>query len=205
MSPTRFPDRIGGRLCLDYVNTVDPRRPGEQRDYLTDYATLLDWFQAEDVDLPRSLTWLRRKARSRADEASEAFDQAVRMREALFAVLDASRVDAPVRPADLRLLNGALGESIGHRILAPDDRGGVREEWRIADALTQVLWPVALDAWDLLTEPELTQLRRCPVDAGGCGWLFLDTSRAGNRRWCDMRTCGNRAKARAHYSRSAHA
>ena len=67
------------------------------------------------------------------------------------------------------------------------------------------LWPVAIDAWDLLTEPELAQVRQCPVDAGGCGWLFLDTSRAGNRRWCDMRTCGNRAKVRAHYSRTARA
>ena len=51
-------------------------------------------------------------------------------------------------------------------------------------------------------KPELLRVRQCPIESGGCGWLFLDTSRSGNRRWCDMRTCGNRAKARAHYSRA---
>lgn len=106
-------------------------------------------------------------------------------------------------PSELRELNRALAESGGHRYLAPAERGGVQEKWRSADSLTQVLWPVALDAWDLLTEPELGQVGQCPPEAGGCGWLFLDVSRAGNRRWCDMRTCGNRAKVRAHYVRTA--
>jgi predicted RNA-binding Zn ribbon-like protein len=203
VSATVFPDRVGGRLCLDFVNTVDPRAPGEHREYLTDYDALLDWFQMEDVALPRPLSWLHRRARLDPAGAAAAHHQALAMREALYAVLQASRLDQPVRSSDLAKLNGALGDSIGHRVLARAERGGVREEWRPADTLTQVLWPVAIDAWDLLTEPELAQVRQCPVDAGGCGWLFLDTSRAGNRRWCDMRTCGNRAKVRAHYSRTA--
>jgi predicted RNA-binding Zn ribbon-like protein len=201
--PAAFPDRVGGRLCLDFVNTIDPRRPGEGRDYLPDYTAVLDWFELVDVALPRSLSWLRRRARVAPAEAEAAHRQAVAMREAVLALVQASHDGATVRPDDLAKLNHALGESIGHRVLAPSERGGVREEWRTSDALSQVLWPVAIDAWDLLTEPELDLVRQCPVDAGGCGWLFLDVSRAGNRRWCDMRTCGNRAKARAHYSRTA--
>ena len=203
MPSTAFPDRVGGRLCLDFVNTVDPRRQAESHDYLPDYDAVLDWFQFEDVALPRSLSWLHRQARLRPEEAAAAHRQAIAMREAVFALVRASSLQEVVRPADLAKLNHALGESIGHRVLGRAERGGVREEWRPADTLTQVLWPVAIDAWDLLTEPELAQVRQCPVDAGGCGWLFLDTSRAGNRRWCDMRTCGNRAKVRAHYSRAA--
>ncbi len=203
MSSTAFPVRVGGRLCLDFANTVDPRRPGGSHDYLPDYDAVLDWFQFEDVALPRSLSWLHRRARLHPEEAWAAHRQAVGMREAVFALVQASRLQEDVRRSDLAKLNHALGESIGHRVLGPDERGGVREEWRPADTLTQVLWPVAIDAWDLLTEPELALVRQCPVDAGGCGWLFLDTSRAGNRRWCDMRTCGNRAKVRAHYSRTA--
>ncbi len=125
------------------------------------------------------------------------------MREATFAVLNASRLGGDVRQSDLAKLNDALGESIGHRVLAVAGRGGVREEWRTSDSLAQVLWPVAIDTWDLLTEPELALVRPCPREAGGCGWLFLDTGRAGNRRWCEMRTCGSRPKVRAHYSRTA--
>ena len=200
-----FPDRVGGRLCLDFVNTVDPRGDGMGHDYLASYADILDWFEMVDVRLPRSISWLRRRAKAATDEATAAHRQALAMREAAFAVLATSRVGGDVRHADLAKLNQALGESIGHRVLAAAERGGVREEWRPSDSLGQVLWPVAIDAWDLLTEPELALVRQCPLEAGGCGWLFLDTSRAGNRRWCDMRTCGNRAKVRAHYTRTARA
>jgi predicted RNA-binding Zn ribbon-like protein len=200
--PATFPDRVGGRLCLDFVNTVDPRCPEEGHDYLPDFTAVLDWFELVDVALPRSLSWLRRRAKVVQEEADAAHRQAVAMREAIFALVKASHDGATVHPGDVAKLNRALGESIGHRVLAPSERGGVREKWRTSEALAQVLWPVAIDAWDLLTEPELSFVRQCPVDAGGCGWLFLDVSRAGNRRWCDMRTCGNRAKARTHYSRT---
>lgn len=202
-TPVSFPERVSGRLCLDFVNTVDPRRAGESRDYLGDYADVLDWFSAVDVALPRSVSWLRRRTRQRPQEAADAFRRSIAMREAIFALVNASRLGDPVRRRDLVELNEALADSAGHRFLVPAARGGVQEAWRTGDSLTLVLWPVAIDAWDLLTEPELGQVRQCPVDAGGCGWLFLDTSRAGNRRWCDMRTCGNRAKVRAHYVRAA--
>jgi predicted RNA-binding Zn ribbon-like protein len=38
------------------------------------------------------------------------------------------------------------------------------------------------------------RVRACP--GAGCGWLFLDPR--GQRRWCVMSLCGNRAKARRH-------
>jgi predicted RNA-binding Zn ribbon-like protein len=43
------------------------------------------------------------------------------------------------------------------------------------------------------------RVRECPAD--DCRLIFLDTSRPGSRRWCSMRRCGNRAKARTHYAR----
>ena len=196
-----MPERIAGRICLDFVNTVDPRVGSQQTDYLPDFDAVLDWCEAAEISLPRSVARLRRTAREDAPEARRTHRRVLAMREALFAVTAASIGDAMVRGIDLDQVNRALGESIGHRVLAPATRGGVRENWRPADVLDQVLWPMAIDAWDLLTEPELGNVRQCPVELGGCGWLFLDSSRSGNRRWCDMRTCGNRAKARAHYSR----
>jgi predicted RNA-binding Zn ribbon-like protein len=39
--------------------------------------------------------------------------------------------------------------------------------------------------------------------ADNCYLIYLDTSRPGNRRWCSMERCGNRAKVRGHRSRSA--
>ena len=58
----------------------------------------------------------------------------------------------------------------------------------------------SFNAGDLLAGPRLDRVRCCANPE--CGWLFLDDSRAGKRRWCSMQSCGNRAKARRHYHRS---
>ncbi len=53
---------------------------------------------------------------------------------------------------------------------------------------------------ELLVAPELARVRLCEGD--DCGWLFVDGSRAGSRRWCDMSDCGNLAKVRAFRARN---
>ena len=66
-------------------------------------------------------------------------------------------------------------------------------------ALDRMLWPVLRSTADLLTSPDLASVRHCASES--CDWLFMDMSRGQRRQWCDMRTCGNRAKARRHYER----
>ncbi|MGK9243238.1 CGNR zinc finger domain-containing protein, partial [Inquilinus limosus] len=63
-----------------------------------------------------------------------------------------------------------------------------------------LLRPIALSAAALLTGPRAGRVRQCQ-DERGCGWLFIDESRAQNRRWCSMGDCGNRAKASRHRAR----
>jgi predicted RNA-binding Zn ribbon-like protein len=67
-------------------------------------------------------------------------------------------------------------------------------------ALDVMLWPVVQSAGELLTSAQIVQVRECAGDT--CSWLFLDTSKNHSRRWCDMKDCGNRAKAKRHYARS---
>lgn len=55
-------------------------------------------------------------------------------------------------------------------------------------------WPIAPPAAELLVSPQRARVNAC------AGWLFLDGSRPGTRRWCDMAVCGNRAKVRQHYA-----
>ena len=64
-----------------------------------------------------------------------------------------------------------------------------------ADLLAPVLWSAA----DLLLRARHRRIRRCANPE--CLWLFIDESRMGTRRWCDMASCGNRAKARRHYEK----
>ncbi|PPK68291.1 CGNR zinc finger domain-containing protein [Actinokineospora auranticolor] len=55
---------------------------------------------------------------------------------------------------------------------------------------------LAADLATVLITGEAARVKRC--DARECGWLYWDSSRNTSRRWCSMRVCGNRAKARRH-------
>ena len=195
-----LPDRVGGRLALDFVNTVDPRHGPGRREFLTDYATLLAWAEPVGDVLPAAVQTLRQAADRDPAGAAAAFERALGFREALYRVFAADLAREEVEPADLAEVNAVLGDATDHHVLVPADGGGIRDGWEDVEALDSMLWPVVLDAWDVLTTPSLGRLRECPGD-GTCGWLFVDTSRSGTRRWCDMRTCGNRAKVRTHYAR----
>ena len=97
------------------------------------------------------------------------------------------------------MLNGELAGAMSRSQVVPTDNGFT---WLWAEggkALDCVIWPIARSAADLLTEGPLAAIRRC--EGRDCGWIFLDTSRNRTRRWCDMRICGNRAKARRHHER----
>jgi predicted RNA-binding Zn ribbon-like protein len=68
-----------------------------------------------------------------------------------------------------------------------------------ADGLDLV---ASMVAWRFATEVLPHPPKRLKLcDGPNCSWLFLDTSKAGRRRWCDMADCGNAAKSRRHYAR----
>jgi predicted RNA-binding Zn ribbon-like protein len=95
-------------------------------------------------------------------------------------------------------LNRRLSKAMSHIALrSPGDR--VTVGWDDVRRLDRPLWPLLKAATDLLSSSDVGRLRVCANPE--CGWLFLDQSRKRNRRWCSMRECGSRAKARAYYRR----
>jgi len=199
MSDTRFPP-VGGRQSLDFLNTAHPRHGADRHEGLGDYAAVLDWAAEGGVAVPSGVAALRRLAADEPLAAALAHAQVLAFRESLYGVFVASMGGLRVAAAGLASVNAVLRDATDHHVLVAGPGGGVRDGWAESDDLAQVLWPLAIDAWDVLTEAAMDRVRECP-GGGGCGRLFLDTSRSGTRRWCDMRTCGNRAKARAHYAR----
>jgi len=72
--------------------------------------------------------------------------------------------------------------------------------WRAQDdALDGLLWPFVRSAVELLTSEDLERVRECA--AVDCAWLFVDAIHNRSRRWCDMKSFGNREKAHRHYAR----
>jgi predicted RNA-binding Zn ribbon-like protein len=191
---------VGGRLCLDFANTIDGRNDVGAVEYLHDYDDLLAWGRHSGALSDDAARRLSGEAARRPDEARAAFMRALALREALYRIFSLVAQDATPASDDLALLNAMLSEAMGRAQLIPTDRR-FSWEWREDDlTLDRVLWPVVRSAVELLTAPELRRVRECP--GANCDWLFVDSSKNRSRRWCTMETCGNRAKARRHYARS---
>ncbi|MDF1792535.1 MAG: CGNR zinc finger domain-containing protein [Thalassobaculaceae bacterium] len=172
-----------GATCLDYVNTVDWRTSDHPAEFLASGAATDAWL-AFALDHPPL----------RLD--TDAVADLCRFREALYRLI----VGAP-QAGDLDLLNAALS-AVGDRgrLVAGSDGYSWAAE-ATATGLAVLKAALARSAADLLVDSaRLARVKEC--HGHGCGWLFVDESRAGNRRWCSMQTCGNREKARAHYRRT---
>jgi len=221
------PDEVfpleGGWLCLGFCNTVGWHSGAYRRAalYSAGQDSSPDWERAEDVpgaherfnDYRALLRWFLRKrqvtvseakallraARARPEEAEAVRRRAIGLRETLYHVFRRLVEGAP-DPRDVAALNAWLPAGMARRRLAYSEDRVTWESCAPADELERPLWPVVWSAVELLTAGPLDRVRECDNDP--CGWLFVDSSRNRSRRWCDMRDCGNRVKARRHYART---
>jgi predicted RNA-binding Zn ribbon-like protein len=188
--------RIAGHLALDFVNTVRGRTTGprsRRREYydhvvgdrLESVRDLVDWgFEA-------GVLTARERDRLRAAKGGIARDRA--FRESLYRVFKANIESWPLPAPDVGVVQREVARARSRQRL------GLRREssgwdWQGPLDLSRVRAAVALAAADLLLSPHLDRVRQC--DGDQCGWLFLDISKNGRRRWCAMADCGTRDKVR---------
>lgn len=191
-------DLSGGRLCLDFINTVSGSR-AHPTERLNSYPDLVSWSRQAGALGDREAQHLAQAAARRPDDAARTLREAVGFREALFRVFAAVVGLRPPDPDDLAALNAMLPRALAQQRIERKAGGFVWGWTDDGEALDRMLWPVARSAADLLVSPDLKRVRRCA--GANCDWLFIDMSRNGSRRWCDMSGCGNRAKARRYYER----
>jgi predicted RNA-binding Zn ribbon-like protein len=194
---------IGGRLCLDFVNTVGGRvsagkRRGRDyadavvRDKLPRYRDLLSWAESAGALTHRESLQLGRRAAGDPQAADSVLERAIRLRAALYRIFKSVAENWAPEPAAMQILQRELLIARAHERLAYVARAFVWTWDDPACSLDRVLWPVARSAAELLASNSLAMIRQCAGDE--CGWMFLDSSRNHNRQWCDMKDCGNRAK-----------
>jgi predicted RNA-binding Zn ribbon-like protein len=194
----RSGDLVAGNIALDFINTVTGRDVAP-RDWLDSYLRLVEWarfcaeFKAKDLDA------LSPTAKQDLASAKAALARATEFREVLCRSVYGMLGEASSDSAD-RLKIEQTYQSAMKAVRFEWGPAGCRLTWTAeASGLDLILHVVAVHAVYLLAHLDTGRLRIC---AGkNCGWVFLDTSRNGRRRWCDMATCGNVAKARRHYSR----
>ena len=187
---------LGERLWLDFVNTDDARR-GSRVDLLRDFDALVRWLESAAVLDGERGGGIRRRAVQQPAGATAALADARRIRAALRSLAERGMHVVEVRLNAVNEINRVLGRSAGTRRLEARGDGSFQRSFvPVGDAFAGLMIPVVESAADALVLGELARVRRC-ADAR-CPRVFFDGTKNGRRRWCDMATCGNRAKAARH-------
>ena len=190
---------VGGALALDLVNTASKRSEGPFRETLNSYEDLLGWGVQAEVLSADEVDELKARASADPAGAARALELTRGLREAIYRVFSALTRGNRPGVDDLRAITEAYQDAVTHQQLVPGENG-VGFEWFGEPALEHPYWAAALSATELLQSNELDRIKECATD--NCNWLFLDVSKNRSRRWCEMKECGNRAKARRHYQKS---
>jgi predicted RNA-binding Zn ribbon-like protein len=166
---------VSGHLALDFLATfADRHREGIER--LRTQADLDRWLRSVSLHASASAT-----ARNLADARS--------LRETINRLARASMRGKQGNGKDVAHLN----EWAARSALAPQLDKRFQPHWHSLDPVGGALALIAREAVELLSSPERKLIREC-VAAPACSLLYLDRSRGGRRRWCEMQRCGSRAK-----------
>jgi predicted RNA-binding Zn ribbon-like protein len=195
-------DFVGNNLCLDFVNTVHDRRSSTQRDDFTSYDDLVAWSRLAGITTAGEAEQLLAWARQHPEEATHVFKRAIEQREVIYRIFAAIVQEREPEPSDLARLSELFADAMSRACITLRDNTFTWDWTQKETTLESLLWPVIRAAAELLTSPDLHLARQCAAD--DCTWLFLDTSKNHSRRWCDMKSCGNRTKVSKHYERRKH-
>ena len=189
-------DLVAGHPALDLVNTVTARNTPTPRDWLDGYPRLLEWARLANVAEDKVLALLSKQAADSLDDAARALTRLKQFREALHTAYAALISEKRV-PQEILDEIGAVWHEAHSRVRLEYFDSGVAARVSIErSGLDLIRDRVASSAVELLQSLPEDRARVCR--GGACGWLFIDSSKGGQRVWCDMGTCGNAAKTLRH-------
>jgi len=198
---------LAGALCLDFVNTVEPRvrsHPGEpSRNYLTCYQDLVAWSLHVGALSEAVARQLLTEAEHHPESGWTVLDQAVQLREVIYRIFLAIARNQEVSARDLDALSAVSAQAMHYARLRASGNTFALTWIEQPTNLLRPLWPITHSAVELLLRGEKQRIKECASGGEGCGWLFYDTSKNCNRRWCSMRGCGSQAKERRRGKRSS--
>lgn len=184
---------FGGRVCLDFANTLDWRLTDSPVELVPDYGALLSWSERRGTLPARTLKELRERD-IESPAAREVISEAHLLRNQIWSIVDELIAG---RPARLRTLNRRLAGLPSQPSLRIH---GSRYVFDLDGSdFHQPLWPVVWSLAAVLASEDAARLGSCPAE--GCGWYFVDESPNRTRTWCSSEVCGNRERVRRAYAR----
>jgi predicted RNA-binding Zn ribbon-like protein len=195
-----FFDFDAGEVCLDYANTKEWHASANPIEHLNSFDDFVSWGEQASLISAEAARHLRQQAHEKPDKTAAAFEDALNLREAIYSVFSRRYAGKSVPGNDLNLLNSVIRQAMSHLQLIPREGKMIWDWMPGSNGMDIILWSVARSAAELLTSEKADRVRECEDDRG-CGYLFIDQSKNHSRRWCSMESCGNRAKARRHYTK----
>ena len=191
----------GGSLCLNFVNTVHCYGCEDIGEYLNTYTDLVAWSRhVGTISAGEAKTLSHRAARHPA-EAKSVHRRAIELREAVYRIFTMTLEGRAEAREEIAVFNNYLAGALKQSAIVKTDDGFSMEITGNKENLDWMLNPVIRSAANLMVSKKFKRVKKCADPT--CGWLFLDTSRNRSRRWCDMRDCGNRAKASRFYKKKS--
>ena len=187
------------RLCIDFVNTLSWRGREVSAEELVNYGDLITWSRQVGIITPQDANKLFKKADRHPADGEKVLRGAVDLRETIYRIFGAIIENQKPAKDDLATFNNYLSKTMSFSQIINTQKGFSWDSSGDKSKMDWVLNPVIRSAADLLVSDELKKLKSCSDPM--CGWLFLDISRNQSRRWCDMKDCGNRAKAKRFYQK----
>ena len=193
-------DLKAGSCVLNFLNTVeerpgyDTKSPSAPVELLESPERLLSWCEASEVIGKDVIAVLKREWRAHPGKGLDCLKRLISLREGLFSMFLKLLQKGTLREHDLQVLNSQLATLPSRKVSKDGDRRFVLTWPDGLDGAQLLIAALVDDAAQLLASDRLDRMRVCA--AKDCGWLFLDTSKSGRRRWCDMADCGNREKQR---------
>jgi predicted RNA-binding Zn ribbon-like protein len=183
---------IGNDLCLDFVNTVGYIASDNPAEKLNSFSDLIEWSkQAKLISAREAITILRETEKHRA-RSERIFQRVLRFRKSVYDIFKSITNREEIPNKDLTVINNELSRAMSKAEIFWRE-GELIWDWKSHD-LERIFFLITRSAAQLLTSSDLEKLKCCAGE--NCGWLFYDTSKNNRRQWCDMRDCGNLAKAR---------
>ena len=183
---------IGNNLSLDFVNTVGYISSENPIENLNSFSDLIGWSKQGKLISDDEAIVIFTKAKKNILESERVFWRVLRLRKSVYDIFRSVISGEEISDEDLTILNRELSLAMSKAEIFSRE-GELIWDWK-NDGIERILFLITRIAAQLLTSSDLEKLKCCSGE--NCGWLFYDTSKNKRRQWCDMRDCGNLAKAR---------
>jgi predicted RNA-binding Zn ribbon-like protein len=188
---------IANHVCLDFINT-QIIQGGQLVELVENFGDLVWWLAAARLlETAQAEALIERWGCT--SEGQAAVEQALALRSLLRQMVEELVAGKPAPLAAVEAINRRLRYRVRYsQLIQTQDKFTMRSYLEFDEAI-QTLGPLAEAGCDLLSQADLSLIKKCENPA--CILYFYDTSKNRARRWCSMRMCGNRMKVAAYYRR----